>query len=452
MVRWVLTCLFALVGVGLAAAGDRPVSVVLFYADDLGYADLGCFGAKSIMTPHIDRMAADGVRATSFYTAQAVCSASRAALLTGKYPQRVGVLGALGPKSTVSLPRNELNLAKLAKSAGLATGIFGKWHLGCQADGLPTEHGFDEYFGLPYSNDMSKWHPTVRTHPPLPLYAGTQAIEMDPPMDTLTSRTIDRAVDFVRKHRGKSFFLYVPFTMPHVPLGASKEFRGRSPAGLYGDVIEEIDHSVGRVLDALREAEHDRDALVIFTSDNGPWLAYGNHAGSAGPLREGKGTAFEGGVRVPFVARWPGRIPAGTACDQAMMTIDVLPTLARVWGRPLPADPQRDGWDVHDVLTARPEAVIDRDALYFFYGQELHAVRSGRWKLHVPHGYVHIEKPGADGLPGKVVTRKIGVSLFDLEADIGESTDVADRHPEVVARLTQLAERARAEITMPPRK
>ena len=293
-------------GTGAQPNPPRPPNVVLVYADDLGYGDIGVYGAPRIRTPHIDRLAADGVRFTDFYVAQAVCSASRTALLTGAYPNRVGILGALFPTSKIGIAEGETTLAEVLKARGYATAIYGKWHLGHLPPFLPTRHGFDDYFGLPYSNDMWPSHPERMKFPPLPLYSRDAVLTVNPDQSQLTGEYGRRAVAFIEANRERPFFVYLAHTMPHVPIFASEAFRGRSKQGLYGDVIEEIDDSVGRVLAALRRLGLERDTLVIFTSDNGPWLSYGDHAGSAGPLREGKGTAFEGGVRVPFVARWPG--------------------------------------------------------------------------------------------------------------------------------------------------
>src|SRR5829696_580919 len=332
-------------------AADRPPNVVVVYADDLGYGDIGCFGNKVIRTPNIDRLATEGVRFTDFYVAQAVCSASRTALLTGCYPNRVGILGALGPAARHGIHERETTIAEALKGRGYATAIYGKWHLGHHPQFLPTRHGFDDYFGLPYSNDMWPRHPTAK-FPDLPLVEGEKTIETNPDQTQLVTWYTERAVKFIEKHKDKPFFLYVPHAMPHVPLHVSDKHRGRSKAGLYGDVIEEIDWSVGEILAALRKHDVEPNTLVIFTSDNGPWLSYGNHGGTAGPLREGKGTSFEGGVRVPFVARWPGKIAAGRVCKEPTMTIDLLPTFAKMLNVQLPGDRKIDGKDIGALLAA----------------------------------------------------------------------------------------------------
>jgi arylsulfatase A len=433
---------------------QRPPNVVIVFADDLGYADIGPFsdlkGAARPRTPNLDRMAAEGTRLTSFYTAQAVCSASRAALLTGSYSNRVGISGALNHLSTTGINAGETTIAELLKARGYATAIVGKWHLGHEQQFLPLQNGFDEYLGLPYSNDMWPRHPTRKDFPDLPLIDGNNVVKLDPDQSQLTSMYTERAVRFVERNRDKPFFLYLAHAMPHVPLFVSDRHKGKSGLGLYGDVIEEIDWSVGRVLDAIRRANLDDNTLVIFTSDNGPWLSYGNHGGSRGRLREGKGTAFEGGTRVPFVARWPGRIPKGGVVALPAMTIDLLPTIARLASAPVPPDRVIDGRDIWPLLAANQGGArglaAPHDALYFYWGTELHAIRSGRWKLHLPHPYQSLERAGGDGAPGAYVRKEIELSLFDLEADPAEATNVAERHPDVVKQLQAIAERARDDL------
>jgi len=431
----------------VAPAADRPPNIVLVFADDLGYADVGVFGAKGFRTPHIDRLADEGVRFTDFYVAQAVCTASRAALLTGSYPQRVGLTGAIGPRARHGISADETTLAEVLKGRGYATAIYGKWHLGHHPPFLPTRHGFDDYYGLPYSNDMWPFHPErPEDYPPLPLIEGEETIETNPDQSKLTGEYGRRAVAFIEANQDRPFFLYLAHSMPHVPLFASEGFRGRTRQGLYGDVVQEIDDTVGRILATLQRLELDESTLVIFTSDNGPWLSYGNHAGSTGPLREGKGTSFEGGVRVPFVARWPGRIPRGAIVREPAMTIDVLPTLAALVGAPLP-ERSIDGKDIRPLLLGEPGASSPHEALFFWWNRHLEAVRSGRWKLHFPHDYRSLDGPaGADGMPSKYLQRSIGLSLFDLEADLSETTDVAAQYPGVVSRLEALAEGARLEL------
>lgn len=431
----------------VVGAAEPPPNVVLVFADDLGYADVGVFGAQGFHTPHIDRLATEGVRFTDFYVAQAVCTASRAALLTGSYPQRVGLTGAVDHRARHGIAASETTLAEVLKAGGYATAIYGKWHLGHLPIFLPTHHGFDDYYGLPYSNDMWPFHPERPDYyPPLPLIEGEKTIATNPDQSRLTGDYTTRAVAFIEANRERPFFLYLPHSMPHVPLFASEPFRGRTEQGLYGDVIEEVDDSVGRILATLERHGLARNTLVIFTSDNGPWLSYGDHAGSAGPLREGKGTSFEGGVRVPFLARWPGRIPAGTVVGEPAMTIDLLPTIARLCGAPLPEKPI-DGRDLRPLLLGEPGATSPHEAYFFWWGQELQAVRAGRWKLHFPHDYRSLDGPaGSGGRPGRYTQLHTPLALFDLAVDRGETTDVSARNPEVVARLVALAEEARDEL------
>jgi arylsulfatase len=432
------------------ALSPRSPNIVLILADDLGYGDLGCYGARDIRTPNLDRLAKQGMRFTDFYAAQAVCSASRAALLIGCYPNRLGIHGALGPNATHGLNPSELTIAEVLKARGYATAICGKWHLGHRPEFLPLRHGFDEYFGLPYSNDMWPRHPEAKpgTYPDLPLIDGDRVVGLNPDQTRLTTQYTERAVAFIDANRHRPFFLYVPHSMPHVPLHVSDKFRGKSKAGLYGDVIQELDWSVGEILRALKRHQLERNTLVIFTSDNGPWLSYGDHAGSSGGLREGKGTAWEGGVRVPCLMRWPDRIPARSVCREPVMTIDLLPTLARVTGGQPPTN-RIDGLDIWPLMAGERGAKSPHEALFFYYNvSELLAIRSGRWKLILPHTYRTLAgRPGGTG--GRPVTydaAQTDRALFDLEADRGETKDVAALHPEVVARLQALAERARDDL------
>lgn len=445
--------LSVLVGIGLRSseADDsraKTPNIVLIFTDDQGYGDLGCYGATGFRTPNLDRLAAEGMRFTDFYVAQAVCGASRAAMLTGCYPNRLGMLGAPGPKSTHGIHPDEVLLPELVKSKGYATAAIGKWHLGHHAPFLPTKHGFDSYFGLPYSNDMWPYHPTAKDFPPLPLIEGEAVVNRDvssADQELLTTRYTERAVQFIDQHRAQPFLLYVAHAMPHVPLHVSEKFRGKSAQGAYGDVIEEIDWSVGQILEALNRHDIADDTLVIFTTDNGPWLSYGNHAGSAGPLREGKGTTWEGGVRVPCVMRWPGRIPAGTVCHELAATIDLFPTIATLVDAKLPSHPI-DGLDITGLMT-NPAARTPHEAYFFYWGNELQAVRSGDWKLHFPHKYPSLAgKAGVDGKPDGYQMAETGLALFNLKDDIGEMRDVKAEHPDVVEQLERLADAIREEL------
>ncbi len=423
-------------------------NVVLIYADDLGYADIGSFGASDYATPNLDRMAEEGVRLTSFYVSQAVCSASRASLLTGAYANRIGLHGALGPSSRHGIHADEVTLGELFQSRGYATAVYGKWHLGHHEPFLPTRNGFDDYYGIPYSNDMWPFHPeSPDAWGDLPTIEGETIVGYNTDQSRFTTDFTERSVAFIRQSAAAAtpFFLYLAHPMPHVPLFVSDERSGKSGSGLYGDVIHEIDWSAGEILRSLEETGVAHNTLVLFASDNGPWLSYGNHAGLAGPLREGKGTAFEGGVRVPFLAMWPEKLPRGLIVDTPAMNIDIFPTLAGLIGAELPPHPI-DGKDIWSLLTGQT-ATSPQEAYYFWYRtSELHAVRSGRWKLQFPHTYrtMRGQAPGKDGIPGKYEMASIGLELFDLENDIGESRNVAAEYPDVVARLTALADRQRS--------
>ncbi len=435
-----------------------PPNIVLIMTDDQGWADTGKFGATGFETPNLDRMADEGVRFTNWYVPQAVCGASRAGLLTGCYPNRLHMLGAPGPKSRHGINADEMLLSELVKQKGFATALFGKWHLGDAEKFLPLQHGFDEYFGLPYSNDMWPYHPDTRhlpmeerikRWPHLPLIEGNTIIkpEMTSEDQTqLTTQYTEHAVDFIRRKKDGPFFLYVAHSMPHVPLHVSEKFAGKSKQGLYGDVIMEIDWSVGQILNALKEAGIDGRTVVLFTSDNGPWLSYGNHAGSAGPLREGKGTAWEGGQRVPCIARWPGTIPAGSVCDTPAMHIDLFPTVAGLIGAKLP-EHGVDGKDIRVLFEVPSSVTSPQEAYCFYWGDDLHAVRSGKWSLHFPHEYRSLKgEPGKDGIPGPYVQKKTGFALYDLESDIGQKVDVKDRYPEIVEKLKAFGESYDKEI------
>ena len=404
--------------VAAVAEPTRPPNVIVLFVDDMGYADIGPFGNKTLRTPHLDRFAAEGMRFTSFY-ATPVCSMSRTSLLTGCYSARVSMPGVLFPPNRIGLHPDEVTLAEVAKSRGFATMMIGKWHVGHLPEFLPTRQGFDHYFGLPYSNDMHKGRAGF---PPLPLYRDEQVIETEPDQSQLTKRYTEEAVKFLRARRDQPFFLYLPYTMIHTPLGASADFKGKSAQGLIGDTIEEIDWSVGQIMATLKELGLDERTLVIFTSDNGP-------AGrTAPPFSGNKGTNLEGGVREPCLMRWPGRIPAGTTCDRIAGNIDVLPTLAKVIGAEAPKDRVIDGRDLSPLL-ADPSAPPVRDThLYVTAAQKLEAIRQGKWKLFL------LEPAKRKG----ETSRQTG-ALYDLSTDLAELTDVSAKHPEVVATLRQEA-------------
>ncbi len=437
------------------AAENRP-NVVLIYMDDMGYADVSAFGAKNYATPNIDRLAAEGRKFTSFHVAQAVCSASRTALMTGCYPNRVGIHGALGPKSNHGIHADEMTLAEVFKQKGYATACFGKWHLGHHPQFLPPNHGFDEYYGIPYSNDMWPHHPQAKpgSYPDLPLIEGTQIVHTPVTPDDqkqFTQNFTERAVRFIEQSKDKPFFLYLPHPMVHVPLFCSPEFEGKSGQGLFADVMLEIDWSIGRLTDTLKKHGLEENTLVIFTSDNGPWLSYGDHAGSSGVFREGKGTSWEGGKRVACIMRWPGKIPAGTTSNAMLMTIDLLPTLAAHIGAELPAHPI-DGKDVMPLLTG-PETTPNPHPYYaFYYAQnELQAIVSGdgQWKLVFPHQYRTLP-PGPRATGGKPVlyqqAKTTTPELYNLHTDPSETKNVAAENPGIITQLQAHAEEIRAQL------
>ncbi len=443
----------------LLALQKRKPNIIIIFCDDMGYADIGCFGAKGYTTPNIDTMAQEGMRFTNFYASQAVCSASRASLLTGCYSERVSIRGALSPSSQVGISNEEETIARLLKRKGYKTGIFGKWHLGHTKEFLPLQHGFDEYLGLPYSNDMwpkdydgknfKDGDPQAKRYPPLPLIDGNEKIKEIATLDdqaALTTLYTERAVKFIEKNKDKPFFLYLPHSMPHAPIAVSEKFRGKSEQGLYGDVIEEIDWSVGEVNGALKKHKLEKDTLVIFTSDNGPWLNYGNNAGSPGPLREGKGTAFEGGARVPALMSWPDTIPADRICNNIASTIDLLPTISAIANTPLPKK-KIDGVNILSLLNGNSGS-NPRNHFIYYYDAELRAVREGKWKLVFPHksrSYSGLE-PGEDRYPGATRLIDVKMELYDLENDIGEKNNVIALHPDIVERLNALAEKKRDEL------
>lgn len=466
MMTWLLVVVCGTFDAAMVNAADeavagrkRPPNVVVIFIDDMGYADIGPFGAKGYATPNLDRMAREGRKFTDFYVTQAVCSASRAGLLTGCYNVRVGILGALGPKSRSGLNENEVTIAEICRQQGYATACYGKWHLGDHERFLPLQHGFDDYFGLPYSNDMWPYHPNVlnlpldqrlKRWPHLPLIDKNQVVNAQvsaQDQEQLTTQYTEHAVDFIEANKENPFFLYVPHSMVHVPLYVSEKFQGKSERGLFGDVVMEVDWSVGQILDTLRKHKLDDKTLVVFTADNGPWLSYGDHAGSAAPLREGKGTMFDGGCREPTLMWWPGTIPAGTICGEPAMTIDILPTVAHLIGAKLPAH-KIDGKNIWPLIVGEEEAKSPHDAYYFYWGRELQAIRMGQWKLHFHHTYRTMAgRPGGTGgLPASYGQARTGLELYDLAVDVGETTNVAAEHPEVVRRLEELAERMRDDL------
>ncbi len=458
MIQRIAAVLVLLACVCAACAQERPPNIVIIFCDDLGYGDVMEY-ADGYDTPHLDALARQGIKLTSFYVAQPVCSASRAALLTGCYPNRIGIQGALGPNTNHGLHAGETTIAELCKQRGYATAIYGKWHLGHREPFLPTNHGFDEFIGIPYSNDMWPLHPNVteaqrkrkQGYPDLPLYHNTTIINHEITVEDqqqFTKYFTERAVQFIEEHATEPFFLYLPHPMPHVPIYTSPRFADKTDAGLYADVITELDWSLGQITTTLERLNIEDNTIVVFTSDNGPWLSYGNHAGTTGPLREGKGTTWEGGVRTPCVIRWPGVIPAGITSAEPVMTIDLLPTICEILDLPLPPRPI-DGVSILPLLRADPDAPTPHEVLYFYYhDNNLQGLRAGKWKLYLPHRYRTMKgsTPGNDGLPGKYNHIDMPLELYDLETDISETTNLAETKPEVVAQLMRLVEAARADM------
>lgn len=432
-----------------------PPNIVIIFADDLGYGDLGCYGHPTIRTPHLDQMAQQGLRFTDFYVAASVCTPSRAALLTGRYPVRSGMCSdtsrVLFPNSRGGLPASEVTIAELLKSRGYTTAAIGKWHLGHLTKHLPTAHGFDSYFGIPYSNDMDRdaaqgpkgreafWDPKSE-YWNVPLMRDAKVIERPADQTTITRRYTEEAVSFIRGNKGKPFFLYLAHNLPHVPLFRGKAFEGRSLRGLYGDVIEEVDWSVGQVLGALREANLEQNTVVWFTSDNGPWLIFGDHGGSAGLLREGKGCSWEGGQRVPAIVWAPGRIPGGRVTSQLGSTLDILPTSAAMAGAELPKDLTLDGHDLTGFLAGKVDQ-SPRGSMFFYRDTTVYAARVGPYKAHFTTRSAYgPDKPVAHAVP----------QLFHLGVDPGEQYNIAGKHPQVIADIQRITAEHQATVKAPP--
>jgi len=443
----------------LAQKKDLP-NIVLIFTDDLGYGDIGSYGATLHETPHLDKIAKEGMRFTNFYVSQAVCSASRASILTGCYANRVGISGALNPKAKIGLNPEETTLAELLRDRGYRTAAVGKWHLGHHKQFLPLNHGFDEYLGIPYSNDMTPfYYDGSRTipeaykrkegFPELPLIKGNEKIkELKTVADQeqITTLYTETAVDFIKRNLREPFFLYLAHSMPHVPLAVSDKFKGKSAQGLYGDVIMEIDWSVGQIMESLEKYGLAENTMVIFVSDNGPWLNFGEHAGSAGGLREGKGTSFEGGQRVPCIMKWPKVIAEGVVSNQLAATMDILPTIASITGSVLP-EKKIDGVDLFPLLKGETTESPRKSLYYYYQKNSLEAVRTERWKLVFPHSYrSYNQKPGENGLPGTYGKGETGLALYDLRRDPGERYDVKNENPAAVERLSAIAKEARNDL------
>ncbi len=447
-------CCLAVAAEGAAAAeGDTRPNIVVIFADDLGYGDLTCFGHPTIHTPQLDRMAAEGIRFTQFYAAASVCTPSRAALMTGRLPIRNGMCSdrrrVLFPNSGGGIPAEEITLAEALKTKGYATTCIGKWHLGHLPQFLPTSNGFDSYFGIPYSNDMDRvadspkgrepfWNPKVE-YWNVPLMRNEKIVERPADQTTITRRYTEEAIRFIRDHKDGPFFLYLPHNLPHVPLFRSKKFVGHSLRGLYGDVVEEIDWSVGQILGMLRQLKLDRNTIVWFTSDNGPWLIFHDHGGSAGLLREGKGSTWEGGMREPTLAWWPGRIPAGMVTPELGSTMDIFTTSLKLAGAQVPQDRVIDGVDLQPVLFGTGKS--PRKTMFYYRGTRLMAVRHGAWKAHfITQPAYRREAPKEHDPP----------ELYHLEHDPSEKYDVSADHPDVIAEIKKIAEEHKAALKAPP--
>lgn len=420
----------------MAAEPTRKPNFIVIFCDDLGYGDLGCYGSTKNRTPHIDQLSKEGMRFTDFYSSSPVCTPSRASLMTGCYPRRVGMHEdytghwVLIPRSRRGLHPAELTVAEALKTQGYATACIGKWHLGDQPQHLPTRHGFDTYFGIPYSNDMQQ---QKRGDPPLPLVQQEKVIEAPADQATLTQRYTREAIKFIEANRAKPFFLYLPHTFPHLPLFASPDFHGKSANGRYGDSVEEIDWSTGEILQCLDRLELAEDTLVLFTSDNG---SNGRNGGSNAPLAGAKGSTMEGGMRVPMIARWRGTVPADSTCSELATTMDILPTFCALAGSDLP-ESKIDGFDIRNLLTGAADAVSPYEALFYYRRRQLQAVRLNDWKYHLPLAQTHPRwtTPDVlgDGRPGKLV---------NLKTDLRETTDLSEQHPEVMKRMRDLIKRA----------
>lgn len=437
----------ALLSIFTAEAQKQP-NIIVILMDDMGYGDIGTQGAIGYETPNLDKMGNEGMRFTRFYSVQAVSGASRAGLLTGCYPNRIGFSGAPGPDAVTGINENESTMAEVLKQKGYSCAAYGKWHLGHHTKFLPTHNGFDEYYGIPYSNDMWPHHPTG-TYPDLPLYEGDKVIAYNPDQSQFTTNFTERAIQFIDKNKKRPFFIYLAHPMPHVPLFVSDKFKGKSKQGLYGDVMMEIDWSVGQILQKLRKEGLDENTLVVVTSDNGPWINYGNHAGSTGGLREGKGTSFEGGQRVPCLMQWKGTIPAGSVCNKLAVNIDLLPTFAHISGAAMPSH-KTDGVNLFSLLQGDTKSTPRTSFLYYYRRNSLEAVSDGEFKLIFPHPTRTYEgfAPGNDGMPGRVDENKMLEEkiLIDLRRDPGERYNVLSQYPEAAGRLEQMANEAREDL------
>jgi arylsulfatase A-like enzyme len=457
---FILVLLSAVIRTEAQKNQHQKPNVIIIFMDDMGYGDPDFNMGIGYTTPNIDRLASEGMRFTNFYSAQATCTASRAGILTGCYPNRIGMYGAFAPWDETALNPKEETIATILKNGGYSTCMVGKWHLGSKPPFLPTHFGFEQYLGLPYSNDM--WpvnydgKPITDTsngryrYPILPLLHGDNVMKYIRTLEDqgqLTQTYTGFATKFIREHKAKPFFLYFAHSMVHVPIAASPAFVGKSKNGLFGDVVQEVDWSVGQILKTLKEEGLDKNTLVIFTSDNGPWLNYGNHAGNTAGLREGKGTSFEGGQREPCLMRWPGNIPAGTVCNKIASSIDLLPTIVKITKATLPKQ-KIDGINILPLLFGEPDANPRTEFVYYYNRNSLEGIRKGQWKLIFPHKSRSYKTypPGHDGFPGRTSQVDVPFALYDLSTDPGETMDVQEQHPDVVKQLEELADKYRQDL------
>lgn len=444
----------------LVLGNTETPNIILILTDDMGYGDLECYGGFPYHTPNINKLANEGMRFTNFNVSQPVCSASRSSFLTGCYPNRIGISGALSPYAEIALNPEEETIAKILKEKGYKTGMVGKWHLGSTTAFLPLNYGFDEYLGLPYSHDYwpvdfdgkpADTNTTRGKWPVLKLIDGnerTKAINTLEDAAKLTTLYTERAVSFIKKNKKNPFFLYLAHNLPHVPLAVSDKFKNKSGAGLYGDVMEEMDWSVGEIMKTLETNGLKKNTIVIFTSDNGPWLTYGNHAGNTGGLREGKGSAWEGGVRVPFIISWPGQVSPGSICNNLAANMDLLPTIVNICKAKQPVK-KIDGVDIMPLLKQVKDANPRDELVYYYDRNNLKCVRKGQWKLTFPCISQTYKKSSAianDGWSGKYASDSVRLALYDLRTDPGETLDVKEQHPEIVQQLMTIADKYRKEL------
>lgn len=459
--KQILVLFSLLLNTAFLHAQQQKPNIVVIFMDDMGYGDPAFNMGIGYTTPNLNKLGAEGMRFTNFYSAQATCTASRAGILTGCYPNRIGLFGALMPWSETALNPQEETIASMLKAEGYNTCMVGKWHLGSKAPFLPTNFGFDEYLGLPYSNDMwpVDYDGNLITdtsnhkyrYPLLPMLNGEKVVKHIETLDDqgmLTQDYTNFATRFIKEQKkDKPFFLYFAHSMVHVPINASPDFRGKSELGLFGDVMQEVDWSVGQIMKTLQDQGLDENTLVIFTSDNGPWLNYGNHAGNTAGLREGKGTSFEGGQREPCLMRWPNHIPPGTVCNQIASTIDLLPTIANISGAKLPAK-KIDGVNILPLLLGESGANPRQEFAYYYNRNSLEAIRQGKWKLIFPHKSRSYKSnlPGNDGHPGPTTQIDVPFGLYNLSTDPGETMDLQEQHPKVVKQLEELANKYREDL------